>query len=239
MTRFALYLVCVAGLAVIGTRAVQWNSDEARAQAYSSDSKLTLSQRLQLEWCLKHGGIRPDVPPKIEEPAEEDEEKSPIVKAILKVLDEFDGDEGEGNTDETRDLMRRILREADPELDRSLGKNSLRLIAEANAKPKELMLYIRCENDEDRSTERGKAESDPEIEPREGIRDTLGEPRCPNHITARYLGTVDNPITLEEALRLREKRCEKPRTKPAESPDEESEPDESGSPAGEDPFGAE
>jgi hypothetical protein len=61
------------------------------------------------------------------------EPKSPMVRAILKVLEEIGTEQG---TEEERRLVREQLLQADAELAQSLGDNSRRKIMQANQKPR-------------------------------------------------------------------------------------------------------
>ncbi len=62
--------------------------------------------------------------------AEEDEVKTPMVRALLETVDQV---EGEG--DDVKKEMKRLLREADKELSKVLRGNSRQLIMKANRKP--------------------------------------------------------------------------------------------------------
>ena len=115
---------------------------------------------------------RPEVPSKITEPAEEGEEKSQIVKELLKLIDEFDDDEFGDDADDKRDLLRKVLREADPELARSLGKNSLRLIQQANQRPPVIDIAKHCYKQREKKAEE---EEKPETEDKPDDKDPVGE----------------------------------------------------------------
>jgi hypothetical protein len=216
MKRIALYMICAAGLAVIGTKLIYSASAQSQHDA----------QRAEEQWCRDSATHRPEIPAKIEEPAKEDEEKSPIVKALLEVIAEFDGDEDD-NTKESRDLLRRVLREADPELARSLGKNSLRLIAEANCKPKRLPLYLHCDKDDQDGKDQGDGS------------DAQGDTaECPHIAYPLRWGTVENPLTLKDKLELERKWCQE-KQKPAAEKKKAASEKATDETLGEDPFGAE
>ena len=152
MIRIALYLVCATAATVVGAKMIYMATAQAQAPD-AADEKCD-------EHDLKKYPHRPEVQPKITEPAEEDEEKSPIIKELLKLVDEIRG--GEDNSKDNRNLLRKVLREADPELARSLGKNSLRLIQEANRRPPVIDVAKHCVEERDKKPDEEEKKPEPE-----------------------------------------------------------------------------
>jgi hypothetical protein len=243
MARIALYLVCATGLTVIGARMIHWTTSEAHAQYAHDDWR-----RAEREWCRDSAAHRPEIPPVIRKPAEEHKEKSRIVRTLLGLIDEFDPDDNDGkdndrnqknagdgdefdgdyNSSETRDLMRRVLREADPELARSLGKNSLRLIAEANCKPKRLAIYLHCEKLDRRHRDEIRngvhvIEFDKD---KHGGDDRFDDDECEHIVYPLRWGTVEKPIPPKNDPRPEVERRQRERARQANET------------SGEDPFGA-
>jgi len=222
MTRLALYLVCATGLAVIGARMFN-STTQAHAQINRD------FDRAEREWCDDSAKHRPAVPPVIKEPAEEGDDKSRIVKTLLKIIDELDGEfdgDGEHNSKDYRNLLRRVLRQADPELARSLGPHSLRLIAEANCKPKKIAIYLHCDRDDRvgepdpyHANRRDGAHNIPHDAPFEN-------PEC-KEVRPLRVGTIDNPIPPKNDPHAKTDDQQPPQ--PAKKPNPTD-------PSGEDPF---
>lgn len=73
----------------------------------------------------------------IESGQADEEAKSPIVRALLEILDNSGGDA----SDEERRGVRTMLKDSDPELSKSMGRTPLKLILEANRKKGVVSIY--------------------------------------------------------------------------------------------------
>lgn len=81
------------------------------------------------------GGGAADQTPPPEAPAGSQEVKTPLIRALIRTVDE-----AKGESPEVKDSLRRTLREADRDLAEVLGGNSKRLIMKANKKPPMLVV---------------------------------------------------------------------------------------------------
>jgi hypothetical protein len=118
------------------------------------------------------------------QPAAPAQPKTPLVRALIKAVDEI-----EGENQQVKDGLKQSLREADKELSQVLGGNSKRLIMQANQKPtvpticeKARPLYggkhVKWEKE---PTERNEAQDDgsPEAATEEADKPAPAEPKDP------------------------------------------------------------
>lgn len=71
--------------------------------------------------------------------SEDQDVKTPLIRALLQTVDET-----KGESSEVKDSLRRTLRQADKDLAKVLGGNSKRLILQANKKPRRLVIGGTC-----------------------------------------------------------------------------------------------
>jgi len=163
MIRIALYIVCATSALVVGAKMIRMTAVQAQVNDGAASDEENCDEN-----DLKKYPHRPHIPAKITEPSEEGEEKSPIIKELLKLVDEidFEGDDDD-DVDDQRDLLRKVLREADPELARSLGKNSLRLIQQANRRPPVIDVLKCCEPNRKKKAEAEEKKPAPDQKPEE------------------------------------------------------------------------